>query len=459
MRNGIFYKPSINDLEAQIFGIVTKSTPQKNTGILTTCTRREWAILKNKLEQISSTNGSLLKLIQNAAFVVNLDQAGDDSPIEQFLHGGKFATNRWFDCTLQLIINDDGDFGICYEHSVCEGIPVVQLAAEIKRAIIQNPTKEKYYYGNSPLEPLSFRTSHELDLLVSRQIENHRVQQERLDLNVFKFEKFGKTFIKKQNMSPDAFLQVALQCAYHRIYCRLPCSYESGSIRRFRDGRVDNIRASTIPALQLCRHLSEFYSRGDCKSSLSTNSMDYLRKAVRFQTSITQQAITGKGLDNHLLALLNTLKEVSLPIPELFTDNSFKTFNHFELSTSQIPTISRDIYMCYGPVVPDGYGCSYNPQKDCIVFCISSYKDCDATSSERFRRALAESLETLMDICNQFNSKRSNSADKEDIRKDVFGKTPRRVRCNSQVDDLDQLALETRRSTFKRAQTEDKFRL
>ena len=74
MRNGIFYKPSINDLEAQIFAIVTKSTPQKNTGILTTCTRREWAILRNKLEQISSTNGSLLKLIQNAAFVVNLDQ-------------------------------------------------------------------------------------------------------------------------------------------------------------------------------------------------------------------------------------------------------------------------------------------------------------------------------------------------------------------------------------------------
>ena len=66
-----------------------------------------------------------------------------------------------------------------------------------------------------------------------------------------------------------------------------------------------------------------------------------------------------------------------------------------------------------------------------------------------FRRALAESLETLMDICNQFNSKRSNSAgyhekyylesnsfeDKERIRSDVFG-SARRVRCNSQVDEL-----------------------
>jgi len=62
--------------------------------------------------------------------------------------------------------------------------------------------------------------------------------------------------------------------------------------------------------------------------------------------------------------------------------------------------------------------------------------------------------------------------DKEQIRSDVFGSS-RRVRCNSQVDELgnlrfspfskknilDDLALESRRSTFKRAQTEDKFRL
>ena len=74
MRNGAFYKPDVNDLEAQIFAIVTKSTPQKNAGILTTCARRDWNILRRKMEEISSTNGALLKLIQNAAFIVNLDQ-------------------------------------------------------------------------------------------------------------------------------------------------------------------------------------------------------------------------------------------------------------------------------------------------------------------------------------------------------------------------------------------------
>lgn len=34
-----------------------------------------------------------------------------------------------------------------------------------------------------------------------------------LDMDVFTFKAYGKEFIKKQKMSPDAFIQVALQLA------------------------------------------------------------------------------------------------------------------------------------------------------------------------------------------------------------------------------------------------------
>lgn len=37
-----------------------------------------------------------------------------------------------------------------------------------------------------------------------------------LDINVHKFYCYGKEFIKKQKMSPDAYIQVALQLAYYR---------------------------------------------------------------------------------------------------------------------------------------------------------------------------------------------------------------------------------------------------
>lgn len=37
-----------------------------------------------------------------------------------------------------------------------------------------------------------------------------------LDMDVHKFYDYGKEFIKKQKMSPDAYIQVALQLAYYR---------------------------------------------------------------------------------------------------------------------------------------------------------------------------------------------------------------------------------------------------
>ncbi|GFV89511.1 nibrin [Trichonephila clavipes] len=37
-----------------------------------------------------------------------------------------------------------------------------------------------------------------------------------LDLFVHRFTKYGKEFIKKHRMSPDAFIQVALQLTYYK---------------------------------------------------------------------------------------------------------------------------------------------------------------------------------------------------------------------------------------------------
>lgn len=45
--------------------------------------------------------------------------------------------------------------------------------------------------------------------LFSRTVEN-------LDFIAYKFEHYGKEFIKKQKISPDAYVQVALQLAFYR---------------------------------------------------------------------------------------------------------------------------------------------------------------------------------------------------------------------------------------------------
>lgn len=44
----------------------------------------------------------------------------------------------------------------------------------------------------------------------------------------------------------------------------------------------------------------------------------------------------GQGIDNHLLALRELAAEMGRPIPEIYSDYSYKTAIHFTLSTSQV---------------------------------------------------------------------------------------------------------------------------
>ena len=69
----------------------------------------------------------------------------------------------------------------------------------------------------------------------------------------------------------------------------------------------------------------------------------------------------------------------------------------------QIPTNS-DSFMGYGPVVPNGYGCSYNPQPDSVIFCASSFRSCEATSTSRFVCQLSATLIQVAEML----EKRSN---------------------------------------------------
>ena len=52
-------------------------------------------------------------------------------------------------------------------------------------------------------------------------------------------------------------------------------------------------------------------------------------------------------------------------------------------------------YMGYGAVVPDGYGVSYNPKDDDVIFCIGSFFSAAETSSLRMAEAIEKSLQDM----------------------------------------------------------------
>lgn len=394
-----------------------------SVGILTAASRNVWATVRKTLCE-DATNRSNLEEIETCMFVICLDapvapldpeeqresSRSDISLAMQMIHGAgskNNSCNRWFEKTMQFVIGEDGACGLCYEHSAAEGIVVVQLVEHLLK-YMDELQRRKLVRLQSMCDLAMPRY---LPWKVNAEVKHHMLMAatnidrsiSNLDLNVLRYTTYGKNFPKSQNMSPDAFIQIALQLAYYRMHGRLVSTYESASIRRFLHGRVDNIRACSPEALSWCQAMM---AEGDVSDE---EKIDLLRKAIKKQTTILVETILGQGTDNHLLGLKQIAEESSFPLPQIFTDPSYIHSNQFTLSTSQVPT-TMDAFMCYGPVVEDGYGACYNPHPDYILVCLSSFKKEESTNSTAFARSLEKTFDQMKQICESTSKKKKTSA-------------------------------------------------
>lgn len=55
----------------------------------------------------------------------------------------------------------------------------------------------------------------------------------------------------------------------------------------------------------------------------------------------------------------------------------------------------NDAFIGYGPVVPDGYGCSYNMRKNGFIFSVSAFHSDGRTSATQFAQTLEQSLRDM----------------------------------------------------------------
>ncbi|XP_053477302.1 choline O-acetyltransferase [Ictalurus furcatus] len=414
-----FRRLNEKDLFTQLQKIMTMAESEEENfppiGLLTSDGRTEWAEARSALIK-DSTNRDSLDMIERCLCLVCMDEPcgmdlSDTNRAMMMLHGGgkdKNGGNRWYDKPMQFIIGADGCCGVVCEHSPFEGIVLVQCTEYLLKYMSGSPSKFVRAASVSELPSprrLHWKFSSEIKKFLSSSADKLQWLVKNLDMNVHKFSSYGKEFIKKHKMSPDAYIQVALQLAFYRCHGRLVPTYESASIRRFQQGRVDNIRSSTAEALEFVKAMT------DKKLSLmDAEKMEKLYDAIKAQTNYTILAITGMAIDNHLLGLREISKELNLEKPEIFKDETYITSNQFILSTSQVPT-TVEMFCCYGPVVPNGYGACYNPQSDHIIFCVSSFRDSPETSSDMFVKALVECLGEMQDLCNT-QAKHSNTRER-----------------------------------------------
>uniref|UniRef100_A0A1E1X2A9 Putative carnitine o-acyltransferase cpt2/yat1 n=1 Tax=Amblyomma aureolatum TaxID=187763 RepID=A0A1E1X2A9_9ACAR len=383
----------------QLHHVVNMSTSAgAGIGILTTEHRDVWAKAFDELCQ-NPRNAESVEFIKKAILVVCLDQKLKvKDPYEvacayQMLLGGRHgenAANRWCDKTVQLIVGEDGYTGLLYEHSPSEGPPVAVLVDHCYKYIDkkQGPPQSSKAADNVPRK-LEFHLSED----TTKDIEKAHSSLSRLtadlDLFIYKYGGYGKEFIKSCKLSPDSYIQMAMQLAYYKIHRAPGATYESASTRKFIHGRTETIRSTSSESLEFCKAFESSETKLPAK-------VECLRKAVQNHKDYTNLAINGCGVDRLLFGLKMIAIENEIPVPDIYKDAAYKISTEFKISSSQVAT-QCDAVMFYGPLVKDGYGCCYNPQAQTVTFGLSSFNSSSATSTAKFRNALEESLTQMHD--------------------------------------------------------------
>lgn len=82
----------------------------------------------------------------------------------------------------------------------------------------------------------------------------HLQNNEDLDLVILDHAAWGKGFIKTCGISPDAFIQIALQLAYYRDANCFVQTYEASMTRLYLCGRTETVRSCTQETCNLVRY-------------------------------------------------------------------------------------------------------------------------------------------------------------------------------------------------------------
>lgn len=381
MRNGNFYVFDAINANGDIVPTATiyqnlkyivedpSPSPKFPVGVLTAESRETWANMRRALIA-QPGNEEVMKMIDSAIFVMCLDDHGVDSVADAtrtFLHGD--GGNRWFDKSFQLILCKDGKAAVNFEHAWGDGVAVLRFFNEVFKDTTTRASctaaSAKHMNGEVTVRKLDFNFTPEIERGIYAAKEKFENAVKGLDVAELQIPSFGKNYIKKKKLSPDAVMQLAFQIAIFRHSGKFVPTYESCSTAAFKHGRTETIRPASNATVACAEAFEKSHQAG------VDEMMGKIRQASDWHSKLTKEAAMGQGFDRHLFAL-RLLAESSGKIPELFQDPAYKRINHVNLSTS---TLSSPALMLggFGPVVRDGFGVGYGIQDDMLGCNVTNY--------------------------------------------------------------------------------------
>ncbi|CAG9802922.1 unnamed protein product [Chironomus riparius] len=389
----------------------TASETEENLASLTAWNRTKWAEVRDKFFS-SGINKNSLDAIETAAFVLSLDDEPynynlDSSPTEYGQYGKQLLVgngrNRWFDKSFNLCVGSNGRTGIHGEHTWADASVVAHLLEDCvcedyasydehgrlrDPMILKRKTFRKLQWDleNTELKE-SVKMAHENALNIINDIDHQ----------IIVHKQFGKGFIKTCRLSPDAFIQMALQLAYYRDFGKFSLTYEASTTRLYREGRTETVRSCTIESSNWVKSMED-------PNVTKEERIRLLKEACNKHQTGYLDSMTGKGIDRHLFCFYIISKYLELNSP--FLDRIFN--EPWRLTTSQTPmgqTPKTDLNKFpqlvsasggFGPVAYDGYAVSYIIVRDDLIFFhVSSKKSCSVTDTDRFSNQIVTAMDDI----------------------------------------------------------------
>ena len=436
--DGLLIAP--DELEAALEGIMLDAAARTAAGAvseaeavlpaITAENRTRWAEFRESVFG-EGPNARSLAAIESALFVLTLSPVSfpqtDDR--EQWSARGKRLLvspggDTWYDKSVSLHVFADGKAGLNAEHSWADA-PII--AHMLETCIVQHESGLAPYRADGHCRSFaaeraagtvsagahsaaggggdslwtrlgwSLTRAAEAELLSAR--DSLITLGNDTDLCVGPFTEYGKDVVSKTfHVSPDAWVQLAMQLAYYRDQGRFDATYESSMTRLFLHGRTETVRPCTAESVAFVRAMEDAGTPPAAKLAC-------LRAAAAAHVAAYTDAMAGKGIDRHLFALYVVSKGRGIDSPFLSSALSVP----WKLSTSQQPqrqtalwdirTIERGRVSPgggFGPVDVAGYGVSYMVSSgDQLFFHVSSRVSAPNTSSARFFDNIVTALKDM----------------------------------------------------------------
>ncbi|KAJ2727188.1 Carnitine O-acetyltransferase mitochondrial [Coemansia sp. Benny D115] len=386
---------AILHIESQLQAIID-TTEQlercKSIGVLTAALRDDWHAARECLLEISPDNAASLHVLESSAFLLSLETTSPATHQEFSLacHCAD-GVNRYFDKNFQILVFANGRYGFNGEHSLTDATTDMRLCNElvkdVERLSEEIPaaqslkTPELAAVDKYAVEELGFEFSGELLGHIQRAVDYFDATVRGHELATLVFDSFGKEQIKKMKVSPDAFVQMAMQLAYYRKFRHVPATYESASTKSYMRGRTETSRSVSEHSVEWCRMMVDHPETTGLYAKA-----EMLKQAIVSQSQFTAQCSKGYGIDRHLLGLEFSLLEGEAR-PAIFSDPVFLASRHWKLSTSQISDPILDAYG-WGEVVDDGFGIAYRIENESLHFNVTS----QCLGSKRLCQYLSDAL-------------------------------------------------------------------